>query len=69
MWVVFCVHYLECRSFGMFIYSVCEFLCPGMSSNGLTTRLAVMLARSLPLMFVRSLMFCSIVGSPNLILY
>jgi len=45
------------------------FLCSGMSSNDVTTRLTPASARSLPLMFVCPLALCSIVGRPSLILY
>ncbi len=45
------------------------FWCPGMSSNDVTTRFALVSARLLPLMLVCPLIFCSIVGRPSLILY
>ena len=46
-----------------------SFWCSGRSSNDVTTRLAEVSARSLPLMFVCPLILCSIVGTPILILY
>ncbi len=45
------------------------FWCPGMSANDVTTFLAVVSARSMPLMFVCHLISCRIVGRPILILY
>ncbi len=46
-----------------------SFVCPEMSSNDVTTRLAAASARSLPLIFVCSLGFFCFVGCPILILY
>jgi hypothetical protein len=43
--------------------------CLGMSSKYVATRLVVVSARSLPLMFVCPLIFCIIVGRPGYILY
>ena len=50
----------------MFPYSDCEFWCPEMSSNDVSTRLTVV---SLPLMCVCLLILCSIVDIPNNIKY
>ena len=46
-----------------------SFLCSGMSSDDVTTRLAAAFARSLPFIYVCPLILCSIVGRPRLILY
>jgi len=40
-----------------------SFLCSGISSKEVTIRLAILSARSLPLMFVCPLILCSFVGS------
>jgi len=45
------------------------FWCPGMSSKDVTTRLAAVSTRSLPLMCACLLIFCSIVARLSYILY
>jgi len=44
------------------------FWCPDMSSHDVTTRLAAVSTKSLPLMYVCPLILCTIVGKPSLIL-
>ena len=46
-----------------------SYWCPGLSSNDVTIRLAAMSSKLLLIMFICSLIFCSIVGSPYPIMY
>ena len=59
------IHQYSGRSARLSMVTV-NFGCPGISSKDVTTHLAAVSARSLPLMFVCPLIVCSIVGSPCL---